>query len=147
MSRLPAAVRERRRAALARATLAGVWTLDGTDECAVLCADCDVPMLILRLREESGRPVYCIPCGSRRFRPRPALATGARVRFVREVERYPHFVVLEGELGTVTVCDAEMVAVRMDEPHDGAQEWANECIWAADMDNRDDVATDLEVIR
>lgn len=58
---------------------------------------------------------------------------GTRVRFVREVERYPHFVVPEGRTGTVTVSDDNEIRVRLDEALEGADEWADEVHWYSDM--------------
>lgn len=58
---------------------------------------------------------------------------GTKVRFVRDVERYPHFVVPEGRTGTVTVSDEKVIRVKLDEALDGAGEWENEVHWYSDM--------------
>lgn len=54
-----------------------------------------------------------------------------RVRFKRPVERYPHFIVREGETGTVTHLDFN--------------EGDNECIWYNDWE-LDDLDQDLEIL-
>jgi len=57
------------------------------------------------------------------------LAPGDRVRLIHEVWRYPHFIAEIGEAGTVTEASADLVAVRMDTPICGAEEWGNEVHW------------------
>ena len=58
---------------------------------------------------------------------------GARVELRHEVERFPHFVVAAGEQGTVSYNHQDehggTIAVRMDNPIDGADEWNNEVQW------------------
>lgn len=58
---------------------------------------------------------------------------GTRVRLTREVERYPHFTAEAGLTGTVTKFDEEVVAVQLDDPVSGAEEWNNEIHWYRDQ--------------
>lgn len=58
---------------------------------------------------------------------------GDRVRLRRDVERYPHFTVPEGQTGTVVEASDELIAVRLDEPVEGAEEWDNQLRWYPDM--------------
>lgn len=54
------------------------------------------------------------------------IVPGARVRVIEEVHRYPHFIVPEGALGTVSsVESARLFWVELDETIDGAEEWDN----------------------
>jgi hypothetical protein len=57
------------------------------------------------------------------------LSVGDRVRLTHEVWRYPHFIAECGQAGTVTYVSHDMVAVRMDAPVKGAEEWDNEVHW------------------
>lgn len=59
------------------------------------------------------------------------IAEGSRVRLRNVVERYPHFIAPAGALGTVVTLDEEVLAVRLDEPLAGAEEWGNEVHWYA----------------
>jgi hypothetical protein len=54
---------------------------------------------------------------------------GERFVVKHEVWRYPHFIVEEGATGTITCSDEELVALRLDEVHEGAEEWDNELHW------------------
>lgn len=54
---------------------------------------------------------------------------GTRVRLKRDVDRYPHFVAPEGAEGTVTKNWDDLIAVKLDEDLDGADEWDNEVQW------------------
>lgn len=69
---------------------------------------------------------------------------GSRVRLLRDVERYPHFIAPKGSEGTVTSVDEYALCVRLDEVLVGAKEWDNEVHWYP----RDDMWPngDLEVI-
>lgn len=58
---------------------------------------------------------------------------GTRVRLTRDVERYPHFVAEAGMEGTVTEVSEERVAVQLDDPVPGAEEWDNEIHWYKDQ--------------
>jgi hypothetical protein len=60
-----------------------------------------------------------------------APAAGSRVELVVDVDRYPHFVAPAGSTGTVVDHgDPQIVlAVRLDEPLAGAEEWDNEVHW------------------
>jgi hypothetical protein len=73
-----------------------------------------------------------------------ALPAGTRARLKCEVWRYPHFKAAEGLTGTVTACEPEMIALRMDEPLAGAEEWNNEIHWYPM--NGDNALLDLEVL-
>lgn len=68
----------------------------------------------------------------RRYLTERALQTGVRVALLRTEERYPHFTVPEGAAGVVTVCDADLVAVKLDRPPAGSQEWGGELYFTAD---------------
>lgn len=57
---------------------------------------------------------------------------GARARLRRGVDRFPHFCVEARAIGTVTEASAWLVALRMDEPVIGAEQWDNELCWTAD---------------
>ena len=67
------------------------------------------------------------------------LKIGERVELRHEVERFPHFVVAAGEQGTVSYNHQDehggTIAVRMDNPIDGAEEWNNEVQWDAAIVN------------
>lgn len=72
---------------------------------------------------------------------------GDRVRLVRDVERYPHFIAPRGTTGSVTFSDlAAGAAIRLlvlaDKKIRGAEEWQNQIEWAYD----DDPADDLELV-
>ena len=54
---------------------------------------------------------------------------GARVRFLRNVERFPHFVVKAGETGVVANNCGGCYAVRLDRHEPGADGWGNEVLW------------------
>lgn len=58
---------------------------------------------------------------------------GTKVRLTRDVERYPHFTAEAGLTGTVTKFDEEIVAVRLDDPVPGAEEWDNGIHWYKDQ--------------
>lgn len=59
---------------------------------------------------------------------------GRRVELVRDVERYPDFIAERGRTGTIVRWEPDMIAVRMDEPLKGSEEWDNQVHW-----NYDDV--------
>jgi hypothetical protein len=81
---------------------------------------------------------YDVP-GSAYARP----VVGARVRLRHDEDRYPHFVARAGSLGTVTESGDDLVAVRLDEPLEGAEEWSNEVHWYPSNDDRE---PDVEVL-
>ena len=54
---------------------------------------------------------------------------GTRVKLRKDVERYPHFVAPEGAEGIITKKEEDLIAVRLDEPLEGAEEWDNEIHW------------------
>lgn len=61
------------------------------------------------------------------------ITEGARVRFTRSLERFPHFTVPEGAVGEVVEeASHEIVCVRMDEPLPGAEPWDNEVLFTTD---------------
>lgn len=66
------------------------------------------------------------------------MQVGSRVRLVRDVERYPHFVADEGRTGMVTRLDDDLIAVQLDDPLEGAEEWSNEVRWYAGMYEEED---------
>lgn len=51
---------------------------------------------------------------------------GERYRLVRDVERYPHFLAQEGQVGTIVHSDDRVVALRMEDFIPGAEAWDNE---------------------
>ena len=57
---------------------------------------------------------------------------GRRVRLTAIVERFPHFRAEDGRTGEVVTVEPDLIAVRMDEPLDGAEEWDNEIHWFTD---------------
>lgn len=61
--------------------------------------------------------------------PTHALPIGRRVMLKRSVERYPHFTAPAGATGVVTVSQPDLVAVRLEEPLQGAEAWDNEVCW------------------
>lgn len=61
------------------------------------------------------------------------MKAGTRVRLTRNVERYPHFVAEAGRTGTVTTYSDDLVAVRLDDPLSGAEEWENQVHWYRDQ--------------
>lgn len=71
------------------------------------------------------------------------LAINTRVRTTQVIDRYPHFLAPAGATGTVVAVEPSFVAVRMDEPIEGAEEWNNQIHWGPDDD---DAAADLEII-
>lgn len=75
---------------------------------------------------------------------------GTRVRLKRDVDRYPDFVAPEGAEGTVTKNWDDLIAVKLDEDLDGAEEWDNEVQWYdgmyVDENFRDVFQDDVEVL-
>lgn len=64
------------------------------------------------------------------------LQPGARVMFVRNVERFPHAFVERGTMGTLVQNDEEMLVVHLDDYFDGLDEWDNCIIWTPDDGDR-----------
>lgn len=60
---------------------------------------------------------------------------GTRVRLTEDAERFPFFIAPKGGLGTVTMDDQWIYAVKMDEPLDGCEEWDNEVCWYPEDDD------------
>jgi hypothetical protein len=60
-----------------------------------------------------------------------SISVGTRVKTKREIDRFPHFKVDAGKLGTVDyISDDELTAgVKMDDIIDGAAEWDNCILW------------------
>ena len=54
---------------------------------------------------------------------------GSRYRLRQAVDRYPHFLAAAGATGVVSQAAAELVALRMDDPLKGSEEWDNEIHW------------------
>lgn len=52
-------------------------------------------------------------------------AVGTRVVFIASVDRFPHDWVDEGETGTVSISTPDLVAVTLDDFHNGFAEWDN----------------------
>ena len=75
-------------------------------------------------------------------------AVGARVRLKHDVDRYPHFIAPKGAEGIVVNHDPHdpaLVAVRLDEKVEGAEEWENEVHWY--FPNGDDPTLDIEEVK
>jgi hypothetical protein len=74
------------------------------------------------------------------------LPVGTRVRLNHDVDRYPHFIAMEGALGTVSQVDERLVCVKMDDNIAGAEEWDNEVHWSTDAGSYplDDVTIEEE---
>jgi hypothetical protein len=70
-------------------------------------------------------------------------AVGARVLFVDQLDRYPHFTVPAGATGIVTQSDLDIYTVKVDQTIPGAEEWNNEVIWQVSDD--EEPATDLRL--
>jgi hypothetical protein len=91
--------------------------------------------------------------GRRRTRkdwsPRPDLsAAGTCVRLKRDVERFPHFIARAGTTGQIVEMSESLIAVSMDEPLEGAEEWENEIHWYPDDPlSFPDFEGDVQVLR
>lgn len=70
------------------------------------------------------------------------LTPGTPVRFKRSVERYPNFIVEPGATGVVAEVSPNFLAVLMDIPLAGAEEWDNKVHWCAE--DMDDIAAHIE---
>lgn len=64
--------------------------------------------------------------------PEQLPVVGSRGRLRRSVDRFPHFVVQVGATGAVTEATDSLIALRLDVPLSGAEEWDNEVCWTAD---------------
>lgn len=77
-----------------------------------------------------------------------ATCVGRRVRLVRDIERYPHFVVPKGRTGRIVhVEGSHSLTIQMDKFFKGGKPWD----YQLDLDHFEDMAThdfsaDLEVI-
>ncbi len=69
---------------------------------------------------------------------------GTRVRLTEEIERYPHFIVRAGMLGTVRRSGG-VFEVRLDETVPGAEEWDNCIVWS-EPEDLFDVPDEIEVV-
>lgn len=54
------------------------------------------------------------------------------MRLVHNVDRFPHFIAMQGATGTINYADDASVCVRMDDHLPGAEEWDNEIVWTSD---------------
>jgi hypothetical protein len=59
-------------------------------------------------------------------------AVGSRGRLRRNVDRFPHFIAQAGAPGTVTEATESLIALRLDKPLPGAEEWDNDVCWTSD---------------
>ena len=75
------------------------------------------------------------------------IVVGQRVRFVRDVERYPHALVPAGETGIVTVADPDLIAVRLDHVYAGFESWGNELCFESNCDTYDEFFEASEEVR
>ena len=64
-------------------------------------------------------------------------AVGQRVRFVRDVERFPHARILAGELGEISFNDGDQIAVTPDKHRPELCEWGGEILWTDDDEIRE----------
>ncbi|MBA3865967.1 MAG: hypothetical protein H0X42_06425 [Solirubrobacterales bacterium] len=62
--------------------------------------------------------------------PVEAPIIGTRAQLRGRVERFPHFQIAAGATGTVVESSASQIALRLDEPVSGAEEWENELWWS-----------------
>lgn len=69
---------------------------------------------------------------------------GARVKFLGPLDRYPHFIVPDGAIGTVVESTEFLFVVRLDVHLPGAEAWENEVSWP--WEDFSSVGTDLEVL-
>lgn len=72
--------------------------------------------------------------------------TGMRVRFTSDLERFPHFHIPKGTLGTVTSAEGNCVSVRPDDKIKGMDAWDNEALVGGDLDDNAPCTRYLEVI-
>jgi hypothetical protein len=63
----------------------------------------------------------------------PRIATGDKVRLTVDVERFPHFIARKGLTGVVLDVNQnewpDTIAVKLDEPLQGCEEWDNTLLW------------------
>lgn len=63
---------------------------------------------------------------------------------MREIDRYPNFVVPKGAKGTIVEYDpSEIIRVQLDNHLDGAEEWRNEVHWYENADNIEEFHLDV----
>lgn len=75
--------------------------------------------------------------------PKSPFRVGDRVRLLRPVERYPHFIAPEGATGVVAHVETYAIHVRLDEPLAGAETWDNEVHWYKADDSIDAIHEDI----
>lgn len=61
--------------------------------------------------------------------PDAPIEVGQRYALTADVERFPHFIARKGATGTVTDTQPQLVALTLDEPLAGAEEWDNAVIF------------------
>jgi hypothetical protein len=83
-------------------------------------------------RVHSIVPAYDAWCFGLRF-PLEKVNVGQRIMLRVEVDRYPHFIVNAGELGTVVTAQDNLVEVEMDNLIPGAEDWDNRVQWCDDL--------------
>lgn len=71
---------------------------------------------------------------------------GERFRLVREVERFPHFIVDKGLTGTVVSVDHGVIYGKMDQHIPDCEEWDNCIQWDGHPDSDPRYDQDVEVI-
>jgi hypothetical protein len=82
-----------------------------------------------------GPNAVTFPHTSYRVATRPPV--GTRVRLTQYADRFPHFIADKGAVGTVTVDDEYLYAVKMDDRLDGCEEWGNEVTWLPEDDDHE----------
>lgn len=63
---------------------------------------------------------------------------GTRVRLAQCEDRFPYFIADKGAVGTVTVDDEYLYAVKMDDHLQGCEEWDGEVTWLPEDDDYED---------
>jgi hypothetical protein len=75
----------------------------------------------------------------------PTPKAGMRVKVVRKIDRYPHFVAKVDMRGTVQEATDSLVSVKMDDKLQDAEEWDNCIMWYAGT-TLEDFWGDVELI-
>lgn len=57
---------------------------------------------------------------------------GDRYVLSREVDRYPHALIAAGSAGIIVSADKEAIDLKLDEHHEGLEEWDNALVWYSD---------------
>jgi hypothetical protein len=71
---------------------------------------------------------------------------GQRYRLTREVDRFPSFIAPAGSTGTIIAVDQHLIALRLDAPLAGAEDWDNAVHWYDDDCYTGNFSDDCEII-